>query len=144
MIPPAFPPNLKWTVRGVWAIAGVFWFLWIAYEDRGTTAVQLLSLIISLALALTGLARWSQRRRLEARGWLLSSSIAGTLGGGLIGPMAVTLMMLKTSLHLHAEPDFAAADLIHVLRASPLWAVVGLTIGLGMGVIGLGRRGGRR
>ena len=71
MTPGAYPPDLKWIQRGVWAIAGVLWFLWIGYEDRSTTAVQLLSLILSLALALTGLSRWSQEKNLEARGWLV-------------------------------------------------------------------------
>ena len=144
MNPGTYPPDLKWITRGVWAIAGLFWFLWIGYEDRSTTAVALLSLIISLALALTGLTRWSQGRSLDGRGWLLSSGIAGLLGGGLTGPMAALLMMLKTSLHVHAQPDFAAADLIHVLKESSLWAVVGLTIGLGLGVLALRRSGERR
>lgn len=142
--------RLRWPVRGAWGVAGLLWFFWLGYEDRGPGMVLFLAAVMSVAGGLTGLARWGARggstlregsrhlgEALSAKGWrnpgamwLAKSSWVGVAAGAAVGPLAALLMLLKTSLHNHPYLDFTGADLVAAVSRTPVWAAAGLLTGI--------------
>jgi hypothetical protein len=133
-----------WIVRGLWAVAGLAWFVWLGYEDVGLDVVLLLSGWISLAYVITLWQRWSDSAQLDQGQYLVRAGIAGLVGGATVPPLADILMLVKVSLHSHAVPDFTARDLGAVLGRTPVWALAGLAAGLALGLVHMARRSGRQ
>lgn len=133
-----------WIVRGLWAVAGLAWFVWLGYEDVGLDVVLLLSGWISLAYVITLWQRWSDSAQLDQGQYLVRAGIAGLVGGATVPPLADILMLVKVSLHGHAVPDFTARDLGAVLGRTPVWALAGLAAGLALGLVHMARRSGRQ
>jgi hypothetical protein len=137
--------------RAAWIVAGGAWFLWIGVEDQGPRRPLLLAGGLAMALGLTTLRRWRRWRRGETRGtdphepswiravdgrvvWLAMSTLTGLVAGALVGPGAAVLMLIKTSLHSHATPEFLPADLAEVLIRTPAWMLAGLCAGAALGL----------
>lgn len=135
---------MTWVVRGLWAGAGLAWFVWLGYEDVGLQIVLLLAGWISLAYVVTLWHRWSDSAQLEQGQYLVRAAIAGLVGGATAPPLADILMLVKISLHSHAVPDFTARDLGAVFGRTPVWALAGLAVGLALGLIQRARRSGRQ
>ena len=53
----------------------------------------------------------------------------GAISGGFVGPIAVILALVKTSLHQHAQADFSSEDLTLFVERIPIWALAGLLFG---------------
>jgi hypothetical protein len=121
--------RLRWVSRLAWAVSGLGCVAWFAYEDRGLTAVVLLAVGLCLASGLSGWARM-QRTSFRHLGGRRTGALAGLLAGAAIGPVAALLILIKTGLHVHPQPDFTAADLGAVLSAWPAWMGAGLSAGL--------------
>lgn len=51
-----------------------------------------------------------------------------------VTPMTVLLIFFKSGLHNHDVPDFTPEQILFILQRTPLWAGVGLLIGLGSGI----------
>lgn len=123
------PPSHFLTMRRMaWGIVGLTWFLWIGFEDRGLTPVLILSGLISISIGLQVWARWfpsNQGRNFPFFRWIT----IGMSSGALVGPIAVLLALLKTSLHQHIEADFSAEDLALLLGRVPVWILAGLLFG---------------
>jgi hypothetical protein len=130
---------MKCLVRGLWAVAGLAWFLWLGYEDVGLQVVLLLSACLSTAYVVTLWNRWADRPGLSPGQSMLRSAIAGAVGGATIPPLADILMLVKISLHAHSVPDFTARDLGAVLGRTPVWALAGLAAGLALGLVHMAR-----
>jgi hypothetical protein len=134
-----------WIVRGLWAVAGLAWFVWLGYEDVGLRIVLLLSGWISLAYVITLWQRWSDSAQLGQQGqYLVRAAIAGLVGGATAPPLADILMLVKVSLHSHAVPDFTARDLGAVFGRTPVWALAGLAVGLALGLVHVARESDRQ
>ncbi len=115
--------------------AGVSWFFWFTYEDRGLVAVMLVASAFAAGIGLTALARWLGDRVLSQSAWLVGASLAGLAGGASVGVVAVLLMLVKVSLHDHPVPDFTQADLGAVLGRTPVWAISGALVGGALGLL---------
>ena len=124
--------RLRWAIRIAWGLGGLGCAAWFAYEDRGLTAVILLACSLCLA---SGLSAWAQLRRAPVRrlSRRLTGALAGLLAGGAVGPGAALLILIKTGLHAHPQPDFTAADLGAVLSTWPAWTGAGLAAGWAIG-----------
>lgn len=129
-------PELRWVGRFVWAIAGVAWFVWLGYEDRGLSTVMSLSAVLCLALSLTWVARGRSGKKVGRRRWLLESMGIGLLVGALVPPVAVLLILVKISLHAHGTPDFTSGDVGEVIRRLPVWMLAGVLCGEALGLLG--------
>ncbi len=137
-------PGMRWAMRFAWVTAGVGWFFWFAYEDRGFVAVLLVAAAFAAALGLTVQSRlWAgwRRRRRAAVAW---TALVGLGSGASVSLLAVLLMLVKVSLHDHPVPDFTLADLRAVLGRTPVWALGGTMIGASLGVLFGGDRKGDR
>lgn len=118
----------KGRLRLLWAAAGVAWLIWLGWEDRSTTPVLILAVLIAAAIGSTWLERW--RRPTAAHpGWRWAA--AGALMGGAVPLLATVLILVKVSLHGHNPSDFSQADIGQVLRRIPVWALAGLLAGVG-------------
>jgi hypothetical protein len=119
-------------IRYAWGLSGLGCAAWFAYEDRGLTPVVLLAAGLCLAAGLTGWYRLQRtpRRRLGRRA---AGALAGLLAGAAVGPSAALLILIKTGLHAHPQPDFTAADLGSVLSVWRAWTGAGLAAGWAMG-----------
>lgn len=125
-------PRLRWVIRIAWGVSGLGCAAWFAYEDRGLTAVVLLSAGLCLAAGLTAWAR-VQRMPLVWLGPRSGGALAGLLAGAAVGPGAALLILVKTGLHAHPLPDFTAADLAAALSIWPAWTGAGLAAGWALG-----------
>ncbi|HSR48984.1 MAG TPA: hypothetical protein VLL77_13460 [Anaerolineales bacterium] len=115
--------------RFAWIAVGLAAFVWLALEDRGLMAVQLLA----AGLAGCGLLTARARRPGGVRGrWWV---VGGVAAGALVGPVAVLLILLKTGAHAHPEPDFTVAEVETVVARFPLWLLVGGIAGGGAALL---------
>ncbi|NKQ34571.1 MAG: hypothetical protein HF973_03040 [Chloroflexi bacterium] len=127
-------PGLKWLT----AVVGIYGVIWIGLEGElwrsillavGVTAVSLLYLW----------QKYLGGRALPAGKWLGMTAVSGFLFGLGSSLLTLLLMAVKTGLHGHG-PEFSPAELEWVINQIPLWTAVGLLIGLGIGMIGAGKK----
>jgi hypothetical protein len=130
---PAGSSPLRWTSRLVWLLAGAAWLIWIGVEDRAIWPVLLLAAGLASAAGLSWLVRRQAATGRPTNPGL--EALAGLLAGAATTPIAVLLVLIKTSLHDHPIPDFTPGDILAILRAAPAWTLAGLCIG---GAIALG------
>jgi hypothetical protein len=130
-------PDLRWVVRFAWVVAAPAWLVWLAYEDRDLGTVMGMSALVCVAFALTAVARWRAGKLVERRRWLLESMGIGLLSGLLVAPVAALLILVKISLHSHGTPDFTSGDIADVMNRVAVWALAGVLIGEGLGLIGV-------
>lgn len=128
------PPALIWPTRIAWGLAGLAWFVWLAYEDNGLTAVQLVAGLIAVATGLTVLRRLVDDRAILPRTLVVRCGLVGLLGGATAGLYASLLITVKVALHTHPQPDFSILDLLAIVGRTPAWAAAGLLAGLAGGV----------
>jgi hypothetical protein len=121
--------SLKW----ITAVYGLFAFIWISLEGSivgvvlmgvGTTAV----LLLYLAQYFLG------DRTFSLAQWLVITAVCGLLLGLGSGLLTLLFMIVKTGLHAHG-PEFTPSELSWVLQQIPLWVLVGLLAGLGLGMV---------
>jgi hypothetical protein len=128
------PPDLTLVRRIGWGLAGVLWFLWIAYEDRGLEALTFVALVIAFAAGLTVLNRWVGGEKLPRRKWLVRTGTVGLVAGAAVGPLTALLMLVKLGLHAHPGPDFGPEQFLQALSRTIYWAALGALIGLAFGL----------
>jgi hypothetical protein len=129
------PPDLKLVRRAAWGLAGLLWFLWIAYEDRGLEALSFVAAAIAFAAGLTVLNRWVGREPLSRRTWIMRTAGVGLAAGAAIGPLTALLMLVKLGLHAHPEADFGPDQFMLALTRTIYWAGLGALIGLALGFV---------
>lgn len=111
-------------------IIGASLFIWIPYEDQGILWILFISVTICGWLAIRLLLNST------AHGWKMVTwhSLVGGVAGLAIIPLAFLLMVLKSGLHGHGEPDFTIEQIKTVFSLMPLSLLSGLLIGLGCGL----------
>ena len=113
-----------------WAVTIVVWVV----LEGGLWA----TVIAALLSGMTFLAHLAKRvlagRKLALGSWLLVTAVFGALLGLGTALLALLLMAVKTGLHAHG-PEFSAEEVNWVLQQVPLWTVVGLLVGLGLGLL---------
>lgn len=122
-----------WVRRLVWAVFGLAYFLWLGLEDQTVLPVLALGAGLAVALYLEAWKRWVGPPRGLPR--TLRAAALGAILGGAVAPLAAVFMLMKVSLHTHAQPDFTAARVLDVLARSPIWAAAGLLVGTGVGLL---------
>jgi hypothetical protein len=128
------PPDLTLVRRAAWGLAGLLWFFWIAYEDRGLEAISIVAVAIAFAAGLTVLNRWVGGEKLSRRTWLMRTAGVGLAAGAAVGPLTALLMLIKLGLHAHPEADFGPDQFILALTRTIYWAGLGALIGLALGI----------
>lgn len=120
------------------AVAGLYFFVWIALEGVVWQTVLCAGLATAVAL-LQLLQKYRAGRQWGLLGWLLLTAVAGLLAGGLLPWLTLFFMALKTGLHAHG-PEFSPAEMEWVIAQARLWTAVGFFMGLGSGLISWGVR----
>lgn len=128
------PPSLTRVRRAAWGLAGLLWFFWIAYEDRGLETLSFVAAAIAFAAGLTALNRWIGSEKLSRRTWLMRTASVGLAAGAAVGPLTALLMLIKLGLHAHPEADFGPDQFILALTRTIYWAGLGALIGLALGI----------
>jgi hypothetical protein len=128
------PPDLTLVRRAVWGLAGLLWFFWIAYEDRGLEALSFVAAAIAFAAGLSAINRWVGSERLSRGTWLKRTAAVGLVAGAAVGPFSALLMLVKLGLHAHPEADFGPDQFILALTRTIYWAGLGALIGLALGI----------
>ena len=127
------PPDLTLVRRAAWGLAGLLWFFWIAYEDRGLEALSFVAAAIAFAAGLTALNRWVGSEKLSRRTWLMRTAGVGLAAGAAVGPLTALLMLIKLGLHAHPDADFGPDQFILALTRTIYWAGLGVLVGLALG-----------
>jgi hypothetical protein len=126
---PVKVPGLK-LVTILMAVYAVLWISWegalwrVVVMGAGITAVSLLHL----------LQNYGRGRVLTLRQWLGLMAGLGLLFGVGSGLLTLMFMAVKTGLHAHG-PEFSLQEIQWVSRQIPVWAMAGLLIGLGLGML---------
>lgn len=120
-------------LKGATMLLGGYFVVWVALEGDLPQTVGLAVLAMAVFMG-----RMWQRvgagRKLSPAGWLLLTGLAGLFIGGGIGPLTLALMALKTGLHAHG-PEFTPLQISFVIAQIPLWGLIGLLAGFGLGLI---------
>jgi hypothetical protein len=111
-------------------VIGVLLLIWLPFEDANEQLAIAFAAAISAGLA----ARLAIKRNSFQPASLLKHLLWGSLAGLAVAPLTFLLMAIKTGLHGHAAPDFSGAQVIAVFLRTPVWALGGLLIGLGVGL----------
>ena len=138
MLDPSFlkESGMKWTLRILWAMAGLFWFVWFGFEDRGIQMVVVVAVGFALPLGFQVFTAWQTSADSMQATWMLRSVLSGGIAGILVSPIAIVLVLIKVSLHQHEVPDFSQMDLQNLLQRIPFWLLTGLLFGAAGGVWG--------
>ena len=80
------------------------------------------------------LQKWFSSQTLSLKKWLQIATLFGFFMGLISGPFTLLAMILKTGLHAHG-PEFTLEEFQWIVQQIPLWAVVGLLMGLGAGLL---------
>lgn len=123
-------------LRGLMVVWVGYGLVWIVLEG-GLWSVVLMGV---LSTAVSILQFWQKRlagQFVAKWKFLLGTAVSGLALG--MGSAALTLifMAVKTGLHAHG-PEFSQAEIEWVLAQIPLWAVAGLLLGLGVGLLLVG------
>ncbi|MCJ7512285.1 MAG: hypothetical protein MUO23_04875 [Anaerolineales bacterium] len=112
-----------------WAAAvGLVSFAWLATEARQLTAVLVLAAALTVTAAGPRAGRWVTKKR-SGLPRLAAAGLAGCGIGACVPWVAAGLMLVKVSLHSHAQTEFSTDELIAVLGRIPVWAVGGGLLG---------------
>jgi hypothetical protein len=126
---PAKIPGLNF----ITVLMGIYAAIWISLEGAlwrvmvmgvGVTAVSLLHL----------LQKYGGGRLISWPHWLGLTAVIGLLFGLGSSLLTLVFMAVKTGLHAHG-PEFTLQEIEWVSQQTPLWAAVGLLIGLGLGML---------
>jgi hypothetical protein len=122
-------PGLKTAV----ILLVVYVVFWIPLEGNLWRA-----LLLGVWSNAVGLAFLTQQhlggRSLAGRQWPALCAALGLLLGLGSGVMTLVAMVMKTGLHDHG-PEFSRAEIGWVLAQTPVWTVVGLLAGVGVGLL---------
>ena len=122
-------PGLKWAT----AVLAIYFALWISLEGMlwrvvvmgiGATAVSLLHLC----------QKYLAGHRLSWQKWVGLTAVLGLLFGLGSGTLTLLFMAVKTGLHAHG-PEFTLTEINWILQHIPLWSLVGLLAGSGLGLL---------
>lgn len=122
-------PAIKW-ISILWVIFMLFWSM----LEGGLGATVFAALFTTLVLAGHLYNRFLPGRLLSTNLWLVLATAMGAAAGISCGLLTLFLMVIKTGLHGHG-PEFGTADVNWVLQQMPLWILVGLLGGLGLGLL---------
>jgi hypothetical protein len=126
---PAQLPGLKLLT----VLTGIYAALWISLEGRvwrvvvmavGVTAVSLLHLLQNKLGGRT-VSLWQ---------WLSITAVLGLCLGGGSGLLTLVFMAVKTGIHAHG-PEFTLSQIQWVSQQTPLWVIIGLLTGIGLGML---------
>ena len=103
---------------------------WLAVENDRILTPTMIAFLSSLL--------WAYRKSISFPIHVIRDIIKQT-GIGIaaalaVAPLTVFLIFFKSGLHNHDIPDFSPAQILFILQRTPLWAGVGLLIGLGSGI----------
>lgn len=129
---PKVIPGLKWLLIGT---AG-YGVIWIGLEGSLGRAVLMAALVI-LVIAGFIWQRFLGGHQMSLRIWLIVCASSGLIMGISLVLVTILFMAVKTGLHGHG-PEFTPDEIDWVFRQAPLWATVGLLMGLGLSVLAIG------
>lgn len=110
--------------------------LWLPIEDLDLRYVLLFAALITAWWA----ARFLVRLSPDGRSFIMSHIVIGTLSGAAVTPLALLLMVFKSGLHAHGQPDFTLSQMQAILARTPVWALAGFLIALGLAILRLARK----
>jgi hypothetical protein len=132
IVPPKIP-GLKLLLI-VW---GVYTAVWISLEGALWRVVLMGAATTILTLGYL-VQRYFGGKTVSRHVGLLLTAVSGLALGGGSGLLSLIFMAVKTGLHTHG-PEFSRAEISWVLGNLPLWTAVGLLVGLGLGLIWIGK-----
>lgn len=129
MMFPKKVPGLKWLT----VLTAVYGVIWMSLEGD-VRRVILMGTAVSITLAGHGLQRLWGGRPFRLVAWLLVTAVGGLAAGASSGLLTIFFMVLKTGLHGHG-PEFRPSEIEGIFGMIPLWGLVGLVAGLGIGLL---------
>ncbi len=117
-------------------VGGLGIMLWLGMEDSDLLPAICLAAGSTALISLHILVRLWGGRQLVSR--LALAGLGLALGAGWGAGTSLTtaaLMLLKTALHSHIQPDFPWPLFPAILARAPAWGVAGALIGLGMALL---------
>lgn len=128
---PAIPRTIPY-LRAATLLAALYGIVWLGLEGALWRDLVWAVLLAALGLA-WGVTRIGGGRTVSAGAFVALMAGLGLLLGVGTGLMLLFLMSLKTGLHAHG-PEYTAAA-VWVWRQLPLWAAVGTSAGVGVGLL---------
>jgi len=111
-------------------LLGIFFLIWLPFEDQGLSLIFVYALAVSALLGFYVYQRWQAG---PARLW--RAALCGCLAGAVVTPLILLIMAIKAGVHGHAVPESAASELTGILWLTPLWLIAGGLVGTGLGLL---------
>jgi hypothetical protein len=110
-------------LRWVGICLAILLFIWLPIEDTNVVFVLLLS---------AGFCSWIAARWCQAVDRSTSPSravLVGAVLGLAVTPFALILVVVKAGVHAHGFVDFTNEQLILILKSTPIWVLLGASVG---------------
>ncbi len=122
-----------WLLRPLTILWVVYGLVWIVLEGA-MWSVVLMGVLTTAVFILHLLQKQLGRKSFSKGKVVVVTAVAGLAFG--LGSALLTLlfMAVKTGLHAHG-PEFSLAEIEWVINQIPLWIIVGLLLGLGVGLV---------
>jgi len=115
------------------AVLAIYFALWISLEGSLWRVV-----VMGVGATAVSLGHLSQKylagRVLSWQKWVVVTAVLGLLFGLGSSTLTLLFMTVKTGLHAHG-PEFSLNQIQWMLAQTPLWAIVGLLAGTGIGLL---------
>jgi hypothetical protein len=131
------PERAPWLKPVTWLL-GIYAAVWISLEGALWQSLLLAAGTVLLALACL-VQRKLAGQTISSTKWIVLAGSLGVAAGVGSGLLTLVFMSVKTGLHAHG-PEFSPQEIRWVIRQIPLWGLAGLSAGLGLGLLALGRR----
>ena len=122
----SFPIGLRFIIF----FLGITFLFWLSLEDDQIWMPTMMACTASLLSAF----RISCSRTIRTVKDIVWQTWVGIITAIAVTPLAVLLIFFKNGLHNHVASDFNPAQILFIFQRTPLWAGVGLLIGLGSGI----------
>lgn len=115
----------KFRIIGI--ILAIALLLWLPFEDTELTLVLVFSILLSSFIFINIFTRSKNAHRARGSTFI----ITGFLAGFCVALIGILLVILKIGFHAHPTPDFNVAQIIYLVKLTPIFTLSGVLIGLG-------------
>jgi hypothetical protein len=126
-------PSKSSVLSPFFLLYGLAALLWLSVEDNAMLPVTLFGWV-GAALAVL---HWGRRylRNPGVAYRLVAMTALGGAAGAAAALITPALMLLKTGMHSHINPDYLPGQFLAVFDLAPIWALAGGLAGLGLALV---------
>ena len=132
----ASPDKKRTWLRFAGLLLAIGIMVWLPIEESSELGV----LVVSGLICIWGGIWLLTKTGVDDKHLILRHILVGFGAGLLVAPVAILLMAIKSGIHGHGSPDFTVSQMQNVLSRVPYFALGGVLVGTGSGMLQIMQR----